>query len=57
MAESFSKSSHREDQGDWSDFVTAFPEYNYNDFAPTYLSEEEWRESNKTDEMQFEGKY
>ena len=55
MEGSVSKSSNQ-DQGDWSDFVTTFPEYNYN-FAPSYLSEEEWRESNKTDEMQFNGEY
>ena len=36
-----------------ADFGTA----EYDKFAPTYLSEDEWRTKNKTDEMQFNGEY
>jgi len=56
MEESDRKSSHRgaaNGADDWEDFGTA----EYDKFAPTYLSEDEWRTKNKTDEMQFNGEY
>ena len=53
MAESFSKSSHRGETngaGEWKDFGVVYQPH-------SYLSEEEWRELNKTDEMQYNGEY
>ena len=53
MPESFGKSSHRgatSGADDWKDFGAVYQ-------PSSYLSEEEWRELNKTDEMQYNGEY